>query len=668
LKTIGHAVAAFRARRWGVFAIAVFAAGVACCFWRLQLLPDGAVIRYRGTALIGNSRALAALDGHGTIIGLCWPHVGIDEQIYNPYQRLYEPEKTPLSTGAMLGIRRANGRISWLRDANKVTQHYLENSNVLRTRFVKRWQWTVEVTDWMQPDADLIIRHISVKTHHARRLAIVAYQNFDLAGTREADGAVYRDNTIVHFQQPGVAIAVASRDEPSARHLGALDSFADITAGKLNGAKAARGDVITAGVWPCNGELTLIYAIAPTEAEAVKKAREAALLPAGELRRAAIADTRSWLARGRAVEIPDRGLRDIYTRSLLVLRLLRDRDTGAVIAGARSHWSYCWPRDGVFSAAAFDLTGHRDEAAALYRFLASRQRSDGCWEPRYQADGRPVDDGRATQLDASGYFTWGAWLHVRLTGDQTFAREMYPAVTHAANHVLSVLHPKTGLPGPGSDYWESSKQLTYYLSNAVVCRAGLLGAAKLAEQLGDNSASGRWRRGAARIGKGIDDTLWDDAGGFYRRATEEFPGVDSAACWAISPFGGAMPDDARLAATVSRVEKHLTTRRGGIQPGEDSLKQDPWLPETAFVLLYTIARGDHARADYYFRWLADAATPAATLPERISARTGLPDSTTPLGWSHAMFILAVTERWGSGIPKPGAARSSSPSPSATSAP
>jgi len=645
--------------------MAALLAGAPFCYWRLHL--PARAIRYQGTAIIGNSRALAALDGEGTIIGLFWPHVGGDEQIYNPYQWIYEKGKTPLSTGAFLGIQSADGRIFWLRDASKITQHYLKNSNVLLTRFVKRGRWTVDVTDWVQPDADLLVRHVSVKTRDKRPLAIVAYQNFDLAGTSGTDRAVYHDNVMVQIDS-GAAVALASRGTPSSWHMGTLDSFADVSAGMLNGTKVARDDIITACAWPCDGELTLIYAIAPTEEEAVKNVREATRLPAGELQQAAITEARAWLARARSMTIPDPELRAIYSRSLLVLRLLQDRNTGAVIAGARSHWSYCWPRDGIFTAIAFDLTGHHAEAAELYRFLAARQRPDGCWKPRYQADGRPLDDGRATQLDASGYFPWGVWLHVRLTGNRAFAREMYPATTHAADHVLSVQHPEIGLPGPGSDYWESSQQLTYYLSNAIVCRAGLLGAAELAQQLGDAGAGARWRQGAARIGNGIESFLWDNDGGFYRRATEDFPGTDSAACWAASPFGGAAPDDARLAATVSRIEKRLTTRRGGIQPGEDSLQPDPWLPETAFILLYHISRGNHARANHYFRWLADAATPAATLPERVSARTGLPDSTTPLGWSHAMFILAAVERWGPGIPRPEAARLSSPSPAAASAP
>jgi GH15 family glucan-1,4-alpha-glucosidase len=33
------------------------------------------------------------------------------------------------------------------------------------------------------------------------------------------------------------------------------------------------------------------------------------------------------------------------------------------------------------------------------------------------------------------------------------------------------------------------------------------------------------------------------------------------------------------------------------------------------------------------------------LPERVDAHTGIPTSTTPLAWSHALAILALRQLW-----------------------
>ena len=43
--------------------------------------------------------------------------------------------------------------------------------------------------------------------------------------------------------------------------------------------------------------------------------------------------------------------------------------------------------------------------------------------------------------------------------------------------------------------------------------------------------------------------------------------------------------------------------------------------------------------------LRRAATDAGLLPERVDADSGLPVSTTPLGWSHAFAVLALRELW-----------------------
>src|SRR5205814_8280128 len=130
--------------------------------------------------------------------------------------------------------------------------------------------------------------------------------------------------------------------------------------------------------------------------------------------RAYAAAHQDWAAFEAAVEtppgLPDSAPASLYRRSLDALRALTDRESGAVIAGARPGWAYCWPRDAVFAAVAYDLAGRHREAARVYDFLA-RAAPRGDWAARYWADGTPVTDGRPAQLDAPGLFLWGVWLH-----------------------------------------------------------------------------------------------------------------------------------------------------------------------------------------------------------------------------------------------------------------
>jgi hypothetical protein len=148
---------------------------------------------------------------------------------------------------------------------------------------------------------------------------------------------------------------------------------------------------------------------------------------------AVAAEERAWLAAGTvpgatAVE------RDVAARSLLFLRLLV-RPGGAALAAQTPYWAYVWPRDASFTAAALAVTGHRREAAAVLGFLAGTQRPDGTWPARSHPDGRPVDDGRPAQLDATGWVPWAAWLASDQGRDTDLATRLWPTVRAAAKWV-----------------------------------------------------------------------------------------------------------------------------------------------------------------------------------------------------------------------------------------
>ena len=135
-----------------------------------------------------------------------------------------------------------------------------------------------------------------------------------------------------------------------------------------------------------------------------------------------------------------------------------------------------------------------------------------------------------------------------------------------------------------------------------------------------------------------------------RSAGDPGSGLDSAAGWAVQPFG--------LRALYPATERTLLrlARQGtpyGITPGEGwNGGEDPWMAPTAWSAwaLAGLAAESHQGNDRRaaLGLLADlrrAATPAGALPERVGAQTGIPTSTTPLLWSSAFAVLALRELW-----------------------
>jgi hypothetical protein len=305
----------------------------------------------------------------------------------------------------------------------------------------------------------------------------------------------------------------------------------------------------------------------------------------------------------------------MYARSLLTLRALTDRRTGAVAAGARDGWAYVWPRDAGTAALAFAAAGYRPEARRVARFLLGLDLGAAA---RFYGDGAPVP-GRDAQGDASG------WVAV-------------------AARAAGLPSPATRLPWRNrADYQEGGPGT--YLANAIAA-SGVDGPKSRA--YGNKSAR---RPGATQIAKAFGISR-----GLVRRAGDPGSGLDSAAGWAVRPF----PQPALFAA-VRRSLLHLIAgqSRFGITPGEGWAGTEPWSAPTAWTAWSLAALADRERGAgtralashdrrAALRLLGDlrrAATPAGELPERVDAHSGIPRSTTPLAWPHAFAILALRQLW-----------------------
>jgi len=339
---------------------------------------------------------------------------------------------------------------------------------------------------------------------------------------------------------------------------------------------------------------------------------------------------RRWLRRARplAVSAP-RWAEAMYERSLLVLRALTDRRSGAVAAGARDGWAYVWPRDAATAVIALAAAGYRGEARRGARFLVGLDLGSAA---RFDGAGSPVP-GRGPQGDATGWVTVAARA--------------------------------TGLPAPRPLPWRNLPDYQEggpgeYLGNALAKIDGTNSPIRSADGpiCPTRCDSSSRRRGeldgsARRRGDGWIAEAFAGDEGLARQAGESGSGLDSAAAWAVAPFG------LRSLYPLARRTMLALIRRGGrfgITPGEGWAGRDPWSAPTAWTAwsLAELAREEagsrEAATDrrIALRLLADlrrTATPAGALPERVDFRTGIPTSTTPLAWSHAFAILALRELW-----------------------
>ncbi|MGI8650317.1 MAG: glycoside hydrolase family 15 protein [Rubrobacter sp.] len=342
---------------------------------------------------------------------------------------------------------------------------------------------------------------------------------------------------------------------------------------------------------------------------------------------------RAWLDSG-LVPGGSEPEREIAARSLLNLRLLT-RANGASLAALDDRWDYVWPRDASWASAALAATGYHEESYEILEFLARTQRDDGTWEARYHEDGSPVLDGRAYQLDASGWFVWAVWFYKESGGEGT--EKLWPEVERAAS-AAAVSLGRDGLPPGGADYWEI-RTVRPNLGTSAALLTGLRSASDLAERLGHDVEAVRYTEAAHRLDTAIDR---DFAPNGYTRTAWPTSGRDAAVTFLAPPFA---PPDKSILEEVRATEAVLTAPNGGILPGE-RWPQEPtvsWTAESAFFMLAAASSGDERRADRWLRWLAAHRTELGAFPEKVDA-DGSPKAAAPLGWTDATVLLALAAK------------------------
>lgn len=317
---------------------------------------------------------------------------------------------------------------------------------------------------------------------------------------------------------------------------------------------------------------------------------------------------RRWLARANPLGAAAPAWAErMYRRSLLTLRALTDRRTGAVAAGARDGWAYVWPRDAGAVALAFAGAGYGVEARRVARFLLGL---DLAAAARFRGDGSPVEE-RGAQGDAAG---WAA----------------------VAARAAGLPSPTATLPWRDRpDYQERSPDT--HLANALAASS-----LDRRSPVDGSQTPLSGEKSARRPGIGRIEGEFGTAAGLVRQAGDPGSGLDSAAAWGVRPFSRPA-----LYPAIRRTLLTLSTEgtRFGITPSQSWDGVDPWSAPTAWTAWSLAALGERREALELLTALRHAATPAGALPERVDARTGIPRSTTPLAWSHAFAVLALRQLW-----------------------
>ena len=644
--------------------------------------------------VIGNGSLLVAMDSDLFIRDFTFPCVGLLNHLSGNKIRM--------------GVW-VDGQFAWL-DAPAWRKSLRYEPNTLVTRAVCEHDGlgvTLVVSDCVAHHADILLRRVDVTSHRAgsdnkrRDIRLFYSHDFNLSETDIGDTAFYYPacDALVHYKRDvyillgGVAggSGLFQYTTGIKGFGGAEGTWRDAEDGWLTmnpveqgsvdstlslRAFAQAGETVTFRAWTCVG-----HSLGAVNALYNQISQSGFDTMRGNT-------AHYWEAWSRPAHAPERLNRlpapvaELFRRSLLVMRTQID-NAGAILAAndsdimatARAHYSYMWPRDGALVAAALDDLGYQEITRRFFQFcrdvlpparaaLMHKYSADGSWGATWHpwiVDGVPEIP---FQQDSTALVLWSLWRHYERHGDLEFLDSLYESfVVPCGDFLTAYRDEKTGLPLPSYDLWEERRGIHAFTCGTTY--GALRASAYIARVFAHEERAQTYDAAAQQLQTGIHAHLWDEqAQRFARRVaftpdgqTERDLTIDSAV-YGLWAFGAVAPDDPRMASTMrithdrlrvqtdvggqARYENDYYFRRSddiGRVPG------NPWIICTLWQAQYHIvcakSTADLEPALQLLQWAVSHAAESGVLPEQLDPFSGEPLSVSPLTWSHAEFVATV---------------------------
>jgi oligosaccharide amylase len=619
---------------------------------------------------------LGCITETGELIRLYWPEIDF-------------PQHLEKMLAGFFDFKAANSTIWFSEGDHQFSQRYLEDTNILETTAVfSRLPLQVTQTDFCLPDEPALVRHYSIRNLGGSDIHTgIGIASHVISSPQDMGNTLFdfQLDALVHYRH-GSVWAIGSSLPVMQFQIG-NNPFGAVWEGKLSGPDSIGMSPDGAMLWdmgilPPGGikELTVYLVFAPTLADVKILTTRIKGKNYDELKELTQKYWHDFLKGCKILTSGNTGADRIYKRSLLLFRLISDKNTGGILASAEvdegftqcGRYAFCWGRDAAFITQAFDEAGLYREAERFYDWAVRVQDTEGFWHQRYHMDGS-LAPSWGIQIDETGSVLFGMLSHYRVTNNLHFLERMWPAAAKAADFLKNFTDPDTGLPQPSFDLWEERKGEHTYSTSAVI--AGLQAAAEMGRLLGvgEETIQG-WLQCASDMKqamlkqlvdseKGVflrsvrtklnpwgkepsEHTLWiaANAKGYLWEVSQNDGKMDISLLGPVIPFGILKPDDPVVQKTAALLERLLYCENvGGLKRYEEDhyAGGNPWIIATLWMGMYYMETGEMEKAADCLHWCIRCSTHLDLLPEQADRMDGRPVWVIPLTWSHAMFVSVL---------------------------
>ena len=322
------------------------------------------------------------------------------------------------------------------------------------------------------------------------------------------------------FYHRHVALALALL--PGRRPEGAIHSLAEDRDGRVNGTVAHVAPIVGTLAGDVDGETLVIVAFGTTPVEALARLERPSRAGFDALEAERLEHDRAEIARSRRPSVSMPGLERLYDRSVLALRLMTDRESGATIAAPVRPQLHGVGRLRLRLAARprvrrprVPRRGPGRHGRARPALARAHPGAQGLWLQRHWTDGSLGPCWSLHQVDETGAALFAYEAAWRELGDEELDRGLWPSARAGAELLCRFTDPATGLPLPSVNLWEQHDGQASYSAAAV--HGGLAAAAGMAARH-EPELAGRYLAAAESVRAAIEEHLWSEEHGRYVRS------------------------------------------------------------------------------------------------------------------------------------------------------
>lgn len=372
----------------------------------------------------------------------------------------------------------------------------------------------------------------------------------------------------------------------------------------------------------------------------------------------------------------------VYKRSILLLPLLTNKETGGVAAAVEvdenltqcGRYGYCWPRDSVFITRAFDKIKMAKETEKFYKvFCRNTQSKNGMWEQRFYTDGR-LAPCWGYQIDETAGVVYGVYEHYKTTRDRKFLKDTLKMCENAVkflfiymdnilgihddsdvvkNEIEKTYHTENRNKLPVSyDLWEMNEGVHLYsLASIYSAFNALIEMFKIFKPEYEeknrlklesvNKLEKKIEFYKEEIKKYIDINMYDKKMNVLKRNTKDEI-TDISMIGAVVPFKMYNKEEKRIKNTIEKINLTLRTYTGGylrFQGDHYRGGKNPWSISTLWMAMYYNEIEEIEEAEECIKFIVESSNEHGFIGEQIDNYTMQPNWVIGLAWAHAMFIL-----------------------------